>query len=187
MALQKTDKWKTKKWFTVYAPKAFNEMQIGEIPANDGSAVIGRRIKVGLNTLTNNPSNAYTNVFLKIVDVNGEAAHTKFVRMEQLYGYLRSLIRRYRSISDAVIPVTSKDNQSMVFKVIVVTRERTAHTRLMGMRKEMKEHIEAFAKENDSNAMISAVIGGKLQSELSAKLKHIASINKVEVKKLEIK
>lgn len=66
MALQKkSDNWKLKKWYSIYAPKLFNEAVIGEMPANEDSAAVGRKIVVGLDVLTKNPSHAYTNVVLK--------------------------------------------------------------------------------------------------------------------------
>src|ERR1700733_3879419 len=101
MAIAKkgADKWKLKQWYSVYAPKVFNDALIGEMPGNDEKAVLGRKIVVGLDSLTKNPSNAYTTVELKVTDVNGNAAHTKLVSISQLYSYIRSLVRRYRSVA----------------------------------------------------------------------------------------
>jgi small subunit ribosomal protein S3Ae len=45
MAIQKKgENWKMKKWFSVYAPKLFNDAMLGEMPANDESSVIGRKL-----------------------------------------------------------------------------------------------------------------------------------------------
>ncbi|MDE1810592.1 MAG: hypothetical protein KGH66_00940 [Candidatus Micrarchaeota archaeon] len=188
MALQKkVDKWKLKKWFSVYAPKAFNEGVIGEMPANDEKAATGRNIVISLDALTKNPSHAYTNVVLKVEQVQGTSARTRLVGIEQLYSYTRSLVRRYRSIATSVVPVTTKDGVKMVVKLIAVTRRRTAHTKILGVRKEMNQLVEAYAKENDAPTMISAIIDGKLQAEMAGKLGHITDLNKLEVRKLEIK
>ncbi|MDE1833382.1 MAG: hypothetical protein KGH58_03115 [Candidatus Micrarchaeota archaeon] len=188
MALQKkVDKWKMKQWFSVYAPKVFNESVVGEMPANDEKAAMGRNIVISLDTLTKNPSHAYTNVVLKVENVQGTSARTRLVALEQLYSYTRSLVRRYRSIATSVIPVTTKDGIRMVVKMIAVTRRRTAHSKILGVRKEMNQLVEAYAKENDAAPMISAIIDGKFQAELSAKLDHITDLNKIEVRKLEIK
>ncbi len=187
MALQKTvDTWKLKKWFTVYAPKQFNEVQIAEMPANDEKAVVGRNIKVALSSLTNNPAHAYTEVILKVTDVNGEAAHTKIIRVEQLYSYIRSLVRRYRSVASGVFPAVTKDDVSVVAKMLVITKARTAHTKINGIRKETKGYVESYFKDNELNTALSGIIEGKMQNDLSKKLAHIAPINRVEVKKLEV-
>lgn len=187
MALQKTvDTWKLKKWFTVYAPKEFNEAQIAEMPASDESSVIGRNIRVGLSVITNNPSHAYTEVVLKVTDVNGEAAHTRIVRLEQVYSYIRSLVRRYKSVSDGVFNVSTNDGSKEVAKILIITRGRTAHTKLVGIRKEAKVFVEAYFKEKSLKEAIDSIIEGKFQGELGTKVAHVAPISKIEVKKFEV-
>ncbi|MGC8652304.1 MAG: hypothetical protein ACP5UH_03595 [Candidatus Micrarchaeia archaeon] len=187
MVLQKKiDTWKLKKWFTVYAPKEFGNAPIGEMPANDEKAAIGRNIMVGLDTITHNPSNAYTKVKFKVVSVDGASAHTKLVQIEQLNSYIRSLVRRYRSIVSAVQMLDSKDGAKVVTKVIAITRSRTAHSKIVGMRKEIEGFMASFVKDNDLESIINAINGNKLQSELASRLSHIAQIGKVEIKKLEV-
>lgn len=188
MALQKkSETWKTKKWYSIHAPKIFNESVIGEMPANEDSAAIGRKIVVGLDVLTRNPSHAYTNVVLKVIDVNGTTAHTKLVSISQLYSYIRSLVRRYRSVATLVLPVETKDGIKMVVKLLVITRSRTTHSRIVGIRKEMDALTLNMFKESEANEMINSIIEGKFQAELAAKLKHITPLNKIEVKTLEMK
>ncbi|MCL5430538.1 MAG: hypothetical protein M1504_03620 [Candidatus Marsarchaeota archaeon] len=187
MAVQRgVDKWKMKKWFSVRAPKVFNEAVIGEMPGNDEKAVIGRNLKVNLDHITHNPSHAYTNVILKITEVKGEAAQTKVIRIEVLSSYLRSFVRRYRSVSTAVVPVKTQDGVDVVVKLIAITKGRATHTKLIGVRKEMVDYTKNYFKENGMEPIISSIIDGKFQGELSSKLSHITDLNKVEVNKLEI-
>ncbi len=188
MAIQRgVDKWKMKNWFTVRAPKVFNDAAVGEMPANDEKAAVGRNVTVSLDYLTKNPSHAYTNVVLKITEVKGDAAQTKLVRIELLQSYMRSFVRRYRSVSSAVIPVTSKDGASAVVKLIAVTRSRAAHTKISGVRREMSDFTKSYFAENDMDSITGAIIEGKFQAELGAKLGHITDLNKVEVRKIELK
>ena len=97
------------------------------------------------------------------------------------------MVRRYRSVATLVLPVKTKDGSALVIKMLVITRARTTHSRIGGIRKEMSEHVSNFFKQNDSNDAINAVIDGKFQAELAARLKHIAPLNKIEVKTLEVK
>lgn len=188
MATQKgIEKWKTKQWFQIKAPKVFNDATVGEMPANDEKAAIGRNVVVNLDYITKNPSHAYTNVTLKVVEAKGEAVQTKLVKLELVSAYVRSFVRRYRSVSAAVIPVTTKDGVNAVAKLIAITRQRATHTRKVGIRKDMVDFTKAYFKENDMDAIVSAIIEGKFQAELGAKLNHITGLNKVEVRKLEVK
>jgi small subunit ribosomal protein S3Ae len=187
MASQRSvDKWKMKKWFSVYAPAVFNDIVVGEMPANDDKSALGRRVVVSMDVLTKNPAHAYTNVVLKVVDVKGDAAHTKVVSIEQLYSYMRSLVRRYRSVSDSVLPIMTKDNVQIVIKLIAITKGRTTHVKLIGIRKEMNDMASNFLKEHTASEVMSAIIEGKLQAELQSNLDHITGINKVEIRKLEV-
>ena len=187
MALQRTvDKWKLKKWFTVYAPKPFSESRICEIPASDEKHLLNRKIRVSLDQLTHNPQHAYTNVILSITEVNGDAAHTKLVMVEQVYSYIRSLVRRYRGVASAVVPVRTKDNVDMVVKAMAITRSRVTGSRLKAIRGGMTEFIKHYAEDNDSTGMVNAVIEGKLQMDIAGRVRSITPLNKVEIKKLEI-
>ncbi|MCL4389327.1 MAG: hypothetical protein M1528_02285 [Candidatus Marsarchaeota archaeon] len=187
MALQKgIDKWKTKRWFIVYAPKAFDEQKICEIPAADEKSVMGRKIKVSLDHLTHNVQHSATNVTVKITDVNGDAAHTELVMMEEVYSYIRSLVRRYRSISSAVVPAIAKDRVPVVLKAIAITRSRVTASRLKEIRKRMEDTLKGFTAENDANSIIKSVIDGKLQADIYSKASSVTPMSKVEIKKLEV-
>ncbi len=187
MAVQRgIDKWKLKKWFAVRAPKEFNDASVGEMPANDEKAIVGRNIVVSLDMLTHNPSHAYTNITLKVTGVSGEAAQTRLVKMEILGSYIRSFVRRYRSVSSAVVPVSTRDGTTVIVKLIAVTRARTAHTKIVGLRKEMVDFTQGYFRENDVGPIIGSIIDGKFQDALATKLRHITDLHKIEVRKLEI-
>ena len=187
MALQRTvDKWKMKRWFTVHAPKLFNEERICEMPADDERKIAGRKLKVSLEQLTHNPQNAFSNAVVRVTNVNGDAIHTQLLSIEQPHSYIRSLIRRYRSVVPIVSPITAKDNVRMVLKIVAITRSRVAHTKLKGIRKEITDFIGAYSKENGSDAITSAVIEGRLQAEMASKVIHITPMSKVEVRRLEL-
>jgi small subunit ribosomal protein S3Ae len=186
MALQKKETWKMKKWFSVYAPSEFNTAMIGEMPANDDEAAMGRSIVVSLDALTHNPSHAYTNVKFKITGINGTSANTKLVSMEQLYSYIRSLVRKYRSVATLVQNVQTKDDVKMVVKLLIVTRQRATARKIVGIRKEATEIAKGYFLENNASAIIAAILEGKFQSDLASRLNHIAPLNKIEVRKLEV-
>lgn len=188
MATQKTtEKWKLKKWFSVYAPKIFNEVVIAEIPANDEKGLVGKNLKVSLDSLTHNPQNSYTNIYFKITGVDGSKVKTRIVKIEILFSYLRSLVRRYRSISSSVLKASSKDNVSIIVKPVVITAKKETHSRISGIRKEMNQFLEGYISENNYDEIIGSVIDGKLQAQIYNKINHIAKLSKVEIRKLEIK
>src|SRR5271157_4894359 len=153
---KKIDKWKLKKWFSIYAPDIFKGVVIGEMPANDEDAALGRNITVALDTITHNSQHAYTNVTFKIININGTTANTRMVEMFELYSYVRSLARRYRSIAASVLPATSKDGVQLVVKLLAVTDQRTPHSRILGIRKEMNGFVTEYCKSNDFDTIVNA-------------------------------
>jgi small subunit ribosomal protein S3Ae len=187
MASQKKDTWKFKKWFTVYAPKVFGDsIVIGEMPANGDKDVSNRNINISLNTLTNNPSHMYTTAVLRVDEVNGDNVTTKLVRLRLPYSYLRSIVRRYRSISNVRISGITKDGIKVVAKVLVVTKERTTNSKVVGMRKELSEYLNEEIPKNTYEELLKAIMEGRIQSELNSKMTHITPINKVEFTAFEV-
>lgn len=187
MASQKgIENWKAKKWFTVQAPKVFSEAQLGEMPAKDEKAVLGRNIIVSLDTLTHNPQNANTNLVFKVTEVNGDRAQATLVELGLLFSFVRTIVRRYKSVSTTVVKARSKDGIAMVVKPIVVTMQRSASSRLKGIREETDDFVEKYVQANDSDSIIKAIIEGRMQQELYAKLKHVSPLSKVEIRKLQI-
>ncbi len=187
MATQKgIENWKAKKWFTVYAPKVFGDMAIGEMPGKDEKAVMGRNIVISMDSLTHNPQNANVNLVLKVSGVEGDKAVTKLVTLELLFSFIRTLVRRYKSVSMAVVRERSKDGVEVAVKPLIVTIQRSTASRLDGIRAEMVEFLKGYVKENDAESIVKAVVEGQLQQEMHSKLMHIAPISKAEVRKLEL-
>ena len=60
---KKTEGWKLKKWYSVYAPKVFNDALVGEMPANDDKYVVGRNIVVGLDSAYKKPIKCLCRVY----------------------------------------------------------------------------------------------------------------------------
>ncbi|ASI13497.1 30S ribosomal protein S3Ae [Candidatus Mancarchaeum acidiphilum] len=188
MALQKKDNWKFKKWFTVYAPAVFGgNIVVGEMPANSDKNILNRNIRISLNSLTNNPSHMYTTAVLKVNEVNGDNLNTKLSELRLPYSYLRSLVRRYRSISNSRVEGVTKDGIKTVIKSLVVTRERSPHTKIVGIRKEMTDYINKTLPNLTYDEVVKSIMEGRLQSDIKSSVEHIAKVNRVEVVALEFK
>ncbi|MCL4381056.1 MAG: hypothetical protein M1331_01190 [Candidatus Marsarchaeota archaeon] len=187
MAYQKTvDKWKLKKWFSVYAPKIFENRVICEIPAGSDKNVTDRNIKIGLDTLTNNVYNSNTNVILRITDAENDSAHTKILRIELLDSYLNSIVRKAHSAIETRMKISTRDSKEITIKGIVITKQRVAHTKIKGLREEVNDFISHYCKNLDSDAVVKDIIEKKMQSQLIAKLRKIVPISKLEIKKIEL-
>ncbi len=142
---------------------------------------------MGLNLLTNNIHNSNTNLILKIINTNNESAYTKILRIEMQEGYINSIVRKEHCAIEVRTPITAKDNNKVIIKGIVITRQRVAHTKIQTIRHEMNQFIEEYCKNIDADDIVKAVVEKKLQLQLINKLKTIVPISKLEIKKLELK
>ncbi|MCD6484202.1 MAG: 30S ribosomal protein S3ae [Candidatus Odinarchaeota archaeon] len=180
------DKWKSKKWYTVYAPKYFGFAEIGETPASSPDKLIGRVIETTLYNLTNDFSQAHILLYFQIVDVKGEKAYTVFKGHTLLRDYLRSLIRRGTTYVDGIFKVTTKDNHVLRVYSSAFTRYRIKTSREKDIRKVMSEIIHNKAKELTFEQFVQEAVLGKIASEIYNKAKVIAPIRRCEIRKTKV-
>jgi len=120
LARQKTtrvkDKWREKKWVTVLAPSAFNNVPIAYIPITDDANAIGRVIEVTLfDIVKGDPSQHQFKLYFQISKIDGETATTIFKRYEYAKEFLRSLVRRGSSLISFIGDYKTKDGN--IFRI----------------------------------------------------------------------
>ncbi len=187
MAVSKsTDKWKLKKWINIYTPESLGNSVIGEMPANEEKDAVGRVIKVNMSWITNKMSHSFMIVGLKVNDVSGSAAHTSIKYIEQTYSYLHSLVRRGSSAIYTVDPVKDKDGKKIIMKLMLVTSSKVATPKKKALRKALSEFTKTYASSRDCDSIVKEMIEGSMQSEGINSLRKIASVSKLEVKRLEL-
>ncbi len=183
------DKWKTKNWYTVVAPDMFENKEMGHVVAADESSLQNRVVKANLTELTGqfSQAGAYTTLSFRIDDVKGKQAKTRFVGHALSPAYIRTLARRRRSVINEVEDVLSKDGIGVRLKMVVITAFRSSASIKTALRKMVREEAEALAKSTDFQQLAQEIIFGKFSRRILAKVKKIAPVSRVEVKKAEVK
>jgi len=102
-------------------------------------------------------------------------------------GYINSIVRKEHCAVEVRTPIKTKDDNKIVVKGIIITRQRVAHTKIQILRHEMNQFIEEYCRTTNIDDIIKAIIEKKLQIQLVNKLKRIVPISKLEIKKLELK
>ena len=111
------DKWKEKRWITVLAPDAFNNVPLGDIPITDDEKAVGRVMEVTLHDiLKGDPSQNQYKLFFQVDKVTKEKATTIFKKYEYAKEFLRSLIRRGSSRVNFVVDVRPKMDMFLELK-----------------------------------------------------------------------
>jgi small subunit ribosomal protein S3Ae len=182
---KKTDKWKMKQWFDVYAPKVISTEVIGSIPASDEKSVIGRVMKVSLSWITKNPNHAASVIGLRVREANGNVANTDVEYLAQQFSYLHSLVKRRADVVYTYDIAKSKEGSPIKMKLIITTRVKIAMRAKSDIRKAIHEFVLAYSVRMNKEDIVKALINGDMQAEGMKTLLPIAPIAKVEIKRVE--
>jgi len=181
------DTWKTKQWYSVNAPEMFEGRQMAQVIGNEDSLLLNRLVRVSLSDLTGDMSQAYTMLDFRIVDVRGRTASTKLIGHELSRSYLRTLVRRRRHVIDEVVDVITRDGQTVRVKISSFTGTKVSTRARTSIRNTIRTELLAAAKETDFSQFAQELIFGKLSSRIYNKVKKIAPIRRVEVRKSELR
>ena len=182
------DNWKLKSWYNVFAPEIFEGKQIGQVVALEEDTLKNRVIKSGLGELTGSYSQAtaYTNVYFRITNVQGKSANTKFIGHELAPGYIKTLLRRRRSILYIVDDAKTKDGHGMRIKSVAVCAFRESEAVRHDLRAAISREIRAAASELDLNTLIQEIVFGKFSAKIFGRVKNITPLRRLEIRKSEL-
>jgi small subunit ribosomal protein S3Ae len=191
LARQKTarvkDKWREKKWVTVLAPSAFNNVPIAYIPITDDANAVGRVIEVTLfDIVKGDPSQHQFKLYFQINKVDGETATTIFKRYEYAKEFLRSLVRRGSSLISFIGDYKTKDGNIFRIKIIALTQKKLNTSRKHALRLIAKDVMSKTIPEMTIEQFIQATAFGKINSDIMAAVKKIIHVRHVGIEKSKI-
>jgi len=191
LARQKTarvkDKWREKKWVTVLAPSAFNNVPIAYIPITDDANAVGRVIEVTLfDIVKGDPSQHQFKLYFQINKVDGETATTIFKRYEYAKEFLRSLVRRGSSLISFIGDYKTKDGNIFRIKIIALTQKKLNTSRKHALRLIARDVMSKTIPEMTIEQFIQATAFGKINSDIMAAVKKIIHVRHVGIEKSKI-
>ena len=191
MARQKTarvkDKWREKKWVTVYAPSAFNNVPIAYIPVTDDESAIGRVVEVTLfDIVKGDPSQHQFKLYFQVHKVDGETATSIFKRYEYAKEFLRSLVRRGSSLINFIGDYKTKDGYIFRIKIIALTQKKLNTSRKHALRLIAKEVMAKTIPEMTIDQIIQATAFGKINSDILASVKKVVHVRHVGIEKAKL-
>jgi small subunit ribosomal protein S3Ae len=180
------DKWKMKSWYTIYAPEIFEGKEIGKVPALEDKYLANRIIRISLAEITGDLSQSYASIIFRVDSIKGKSANTKMMGHELSKGYLKTLVRRGRSVLGVIQDVTTKDGVSLRVKAMVYTARRVSTPVSKAIRASVSKEITDRAKEMPFSIIEQEMIFGKFSSRIFNNIKKIAPIKRVEIRKTEV-
>lgn len=181
------DTWKQKSWYAVLAPQDFDNMQIAELPAAEDALLINRIVEASLRDITGDASHAYTKLLFRVTDVKGKTAYTKLIGHELSRDYLKSLVRRRRSVLEQVVDAVTKDGIPVRLKLSLFSAAHLSGNARSAIRNLVVSEAKRIAKRLNFIQLEQEMLFGKAPAEIFNKAKKIAPIKRVEVRKAQVR
>jgi len=180
------DKWRSKDWFSVVAPQYFGATELGSIPADEASRLVGRVVDATLYDLTNDFAHQYLKMYFQVSDIEGKIARTIFKGHEYSRDYLRSLVRRKTTRIDMLQNVTTKDDYKVRLAVCAFTLTRIRTTQEQAIRGIMRDIVSEKAKTLTFDQFVQEVVLGKIASDIYNEAKKVAPMRHVGLRKSKL-
>jgi small subunit ribosomal protein S3Ae len=180
------DKWRDKKWYKVVSPPYFGGVELGAIPADDPSKLVGRIVDGTLYDITNDFAHQYLKMYFRVEDVEGKTARTVFKGHEYSRDYLRSLVRRRTTRVDGIFNVTTKDNYGLTLAVSVFTLSRIKTSQEQEIRTIMHKIVKEKASSLTFDQFVQELVLGKIASDIYNEAKKISPLRHVGVRKSKL-
>lgn len=190
MARRKTrvkDKWREKRWVTVFAPDSFNNVPIAYVPITEDETAKGRVLEVTLfDILKGDPSQHQYKIYFQINKVEGDKASTIFKRYEYAKEFLRSLIRRGSSKITFSLDVKTKDGYIFRIKIIALTHRQLNTSRKHALRLIAKDVMDKTIGQMTIDQFVQATCYGKINSDIMAAAKKVIRMRHVGLEKVKL-
>jgi small subunit ribosomal protein S3Ae len=180
------DKWRSKDWYSIVSPSYFGGSELGSVPADESSKLVGRVVDSTLYDLTNDFAHQYLKMFFQVSEVEGKTARTIFKGHEYSRDYLRSLVRRRTTRVDIIDNVATKDGYQIRLAVSAFTLARIRTTQEHAIRAIMRKTVEQKAKELTFDQHVQEMVLGKIASDIYNEAKKVTPLRHVGIRKSKL-
>jgi len=180
------DKWRDKDWYSIVAPTYFGATELGSVPADEASRLVGRVVDATLYDLTNDFAHQYLKMYFQVSDIEGKTARTIFKGHEYSRDYLRSLVRRKTTRIDSNQNITTKDGYQLRLAVCAFTLTRIRTSQEEALRAIMKRIVDEKSKVLTFDQFVQEVVLGKIASDIYNEAKKVAPMRHVGIRKSKL-
>ncbi len=178
---------KKKVWYPILSPKIFSYREIGESFLAAPEQAVGRIVQANLKDLTGNIKDQNAYMKFKITHVEKNVLHTTALGYELTASFIKRLVRKNADRMDQYCRCHTKDNQDVVLKGLLLTRNKTYRSVRALLRREFIAFFQEEAEKSPYDLFLSNVASSKLQSNLRKKLNKILPLKELVVRVVETK
>eukprot|EP01135_Chromosphaera_perkinsii_P001493 Nk52_evm2s183 gene=Nk52_evmTU2s183 len=198
----RADVFTKKEWYDVKAPSMFNIRQVGKTCVNRtagtkiaADGLKGRVFECSLADLNKDEDQAFRKIRLHADEVQGKNVLTNFHGMTFTTDKLRSLVKKWQSLIEAFVDVTTTDGYKLRIFVIGFTKRRAnqvskctyAQTaQIRQIRKKMFDIVTREASTVDLKDLVAKFVPGVIGKEIEKAVHGIYPLQNVFVRKCKI-
>ncbi len=175
-----------KKWLRVLALKPFNDHFIGETFVFNAEDAIGKKIKISLMSLTNDPKRQNINLMFEITKKHGDCLGAEIVGYNLVASSIKRFVRRNCNRIDDSYSFRTKDNKKIRIKPILLTRSLAKGSVLKAIRKSAKEFLSDAVSKSDYYPFFNDVIYHRLQKNLRDNIKKVYPLRVCEIRTIKL-
>ena len=186
-ARKQRDKWKSKRWFTIRAPRhPWSFRVIGETIAEDEEQLIGRHYEMVQNELDGDFSKMHVKVQFRISGVVGADALTEYIGHEFLKDHIRRQVRRDRGKIDDTVDVVTEDGFYIRVKPLMISRHRIKGSQKQQMRTLARDIILKAGATSTWIDFQKATLDGTLEAQIREAASKIQPIRDVMIRRTQL-
>jgi len=177
---------KQKVWLKIISPSYLGSKVLGEIPASEPDAAIGRRIILSAIDVLDDLSKYYLKFIFKIGKVENDVAYLYFDGLECTRDYISRMVRRKVDRIDIIFDKLTKNEIKLRIKMVVITRRIPKSIR----KKIRKTLIEVVGKDVENSSLeefLKKILSDDYKKSLEQIIRKIYPPKFLEFRKIEVK
>ena len=186
-ARKQRDKWKTKRWYTIRAPRhPWNYQNIGETIGESDEHIMGRIYEMTQQEFNGDFTKMHVMLRFRVSETVGQDALTTFIGHHHQTNHMRRQIRRYRGKIDDVIDVVTEDGYLVRIKPLIVTQKRVQTSVKQSIRAKTRDVLRGFVAKTTYDGLQVAMLDGSLEGEIQNQIKSIYPCRSVVIRKSQL-
>ena len=164
-ARKQRDKWKTKRWYTIRAPRSpWNFQNIGETIGESDEHIMGRVYEMTQQEFNGDFTKMHVMLRFRVTETVGQDALTTFVGHHHQTNHIRRQIRRYRGKIDDVMDAVTEDGYLVRIKPLIITQKRVQTSVKQAIRSKTREVVRGFIAKSTYDGLQVAMLDGLLKT-----------------------
>jgi small subunit ribosomal protein S3Ae len=179
-------KIKGKDWFTIIAPKFFDEKVLGETPVDEPKKLMLRIIETPLIDLISDVNKFYIKMKFRITKIAENKAYTEFAGLECLRDYISRMVRHGIDRIDTVQTLITEDSKKIIVKTIIITNKKVTKGIEKSIRNFVEKTIEENVNKNKLDDFLEKVIDDSLRNSVLKDGSKIYPLRNFDIRRIEM-